>query len=1289
MLVPLIRQALEDEWAQMRAASTLLAGFTEAVEVAVGAPITSRDWNLFSAALTERILSGLGDTVFRCCEYLLGLYRSMLAPDRLGLRWHAEAEYFEVFQALRPNVANWPLALVAKSGLPEPEGPNPQNPMMAWVYGNVGAKMDNEARRLNAIPASLNLDTPASKFIQAKLARGLRDPATGYENAPARECALQFAKLAYRKDGYFGLSYGGFLPGPGKLSTACDPPCVTSGCTLPTRDNLEIYFTATRPDVAVPADIAAYYTATTESWPADPAQNVNRITFLGTCLLCDDDLCPPGSAAPPSRCTSGSGEYCLHLYVHYELPLGWWVIFNDGTEAFLAKSDWVEGPYTQVQALSHDYGDQIRRAVNGFNREFRGSDTQRAVEDYDNDEAFDIQAYMTLQNFMAPARGIQSGETISAASPIWRLGPGAWLAGQKLNGDFGSTTYSWADGFVGTHVLAWLETTDTSKTVRLTLKAASGNYEMTASKDGQIIRLPDTRLTSVTVELAEGVTLAAGENIVIEATELEQGKPNWWDMYVVMRKAGARLVGSGGGPGNQFTDGIGTEEEQARVICDEYVATGAIVNQADVASISDPTSVNENAVYDAARRMYQTCRIMNRFVLRDYSVEGGDSILWFTPHPRTGGLGDAETDAYPMENPEDEGDPDIDLFEGMTVERIPPVGGSSQRWVFGLWLKPYTVPPAPGNPKGYLDPELYGDLTPDVNRCIVDDVYSVQDVSFRRHTNRSMNVAGRGNYYGQAPSGWNYAQTFAVTPTNVNHVGAPYTDEQRIMFAKSCRVYEPPMEIRSIERVIEGNTELVKVTLMGRLRNTHGETNGAPETISRSGWKPENTSCPTGGGGVALSPGGWNFDTISAEPFACDERNLRLYLFERWCEVHDTASFTWGDGAISKGTATRWGGSSRQPAIMPHFYFLKLPPMVRVDQDDTETAEDAIHDHDAVLQCEWILRCMVEGSLAGEGTLDCSDPATARAYDWTWRNLCQTLFGMSGAGSLATVKTDDKGGELAEGDVRADQPEGFGPLPNTTSASEVFNRLVKIVNSLTRWRVMLPWKAEYRAMYGESDPIRIPEGTDYGCGGTSACAISPAEGEVACTIQGNPVISLAETIPWTDFDKTVTVTGRVYCLIAGCWSPTDPGFKLVTYREANNLRFDLIDPHVYLHAVPESWRGLMNEDSTNMGAVFSVTDTVDKYDAIPGSPSDCTSAASMTCEFIREHTENSRCVFMTNGELTLDCAAYAPGGWKYADLQHGCGQGPVWRTDMIFLNDTTPIVELPVVRREEWVVVPH
>lgn len=1293
MLIPLIRQALEDEWAEMRRVSNLANGFTRARRVEPGAAITSADWNLFAAAVNERILSGLGDACWRICEYLLGLYRSMLAPsDDVVPLWHSEAEYFEVMQALQPHVAQWPTAGVGDTGLPEPEGPNMQNPMMAWVYGNVQAGLDNESLRLRTVPYSLNADTPEERWMNGVGARGAVDPLTGYESSPARELAMEFAKLAYRKDGVYGLTYGGFLPGPSKLSHECTYPCAGLGygdgqCLTPTRDNLEIKFTAVRdttsiPDVppvnnkpSGPAD-SDYYDDDTLTIP-----DYHVVTLKGTCLLCQDAYDPLTGAVP---CSSGSGysgacpndgdtpDYCRHLLVHYELPVGWWCVFNDGATMLFPRNDWIEGPYEQVSHLAHDYGDQVRRVVNGFNREFRGADSQRSVPGYNLDEAFDDQAYYTQQNYLAPNYGQQAGESITAVYPTWRLGSGVWAAGQKLQCDAGSTHYSWHEGFLATHLFIVLRTEDADKTVPVTMKWGGGEMKLSASVDGEIVKLDDSRMASVYVELDEATTLDAGESILIMATELQACKPEWYDRYVVTRKAGARLVGDG-----VHIDGVGTEEEDSREIWEAYNAEGIILNPADEPNISEPTSVNENAVYDAARRMYQTVRIMNRFQFVDYEVEGGDSILYFRPNPRT--------DEYSMENPEDLGDPSIDLFTGMTVQRVPPdaedenaIQGKNSRWVMGVWLKPYAPPPpSEEDPKNILDRTLYGDHFPDINRCYVDDRVSAADTDdFNRHTNRGADLGT--NLFGQAPSGWNYAKTFDDKYVNHTYLKTGLTDADRINFAKSCRVYEPPIEIRSIETVWRGNEEIRKVRLMGRLRNTSGETGGAPDTISTSGWLTTNTGTPGG----ATSPNGWDFNAIRDEPFACEERNLRLYLFERWQKKHDVSGVKPGDGAQSWDGYTRYGDSARQPAIIPHFHFVKLLPQVKVDQDDLEDAGDALFLSDEPLQAEWMLRCMVEGAVAGEGTLDCDDATKARAYDWTWRNLCNELFGIPSVGSFAMTETAD----LAAGDVRTDGPEGFGPLPNTYASAEVFNRLVDIVNALTRYRVMLPWGANYAESYNTSRKVLDKEAYDHTCqdmGGVpnDVCSVSgyfvTQDPGTPCSV-GSYGVEQELTTAAYQFSFT---TAQIQC---GALS----SYGVDTARRTSQISFEFIDSHIYYNAIPESWRGMVTPVSAFVGAFFKDSYYKGWYTATyTGVSFPACSGGYFYCDFEFHEQTVDKCRFVTNFSEALDCGPLAPPSWKYFEVG-SCSQGPGAWHELTLIGDKTLVVEFPTVERDEWVVVP-
>lgn len=1215
--------------------------FSKAITVEPSERIGSRHHNALARAINERILSGLGDGAFRIVEYMLGLFRATLMGE--GLRTHAEAEYFEVYQHVRPGTATWPLTGVDPgSGLPEPNGPNIQNPIMAWVYGNRGAGLDNEATRLARVPICQADDSADTKWATAKLQRGAVDPTTGFTVSPVRDLSMEFARLAYRKDGVYNVTYGGFLPGPDEFANSpCNPPCVD--CDIFPRANLHIYFTATRPGVST----AGLHFAWTEEvpWSADPEQSVVRGHYAGTCL---------------STCILGTDPECVegypdHINVHYELPTGWQVYLNDGTLDRLPHNDWIEGPYSAQKQLSRDYGDQVRRAVNAFSREFRGADTQRPGGKLNPHLAFGNQAIFTEQYALAPARGIQVGSQIDVRYPCWTAGAGEWTQGTLLRHNFGGTQYAWHEGFVASHLFAKVRSSEADRRVVLLIAHADGEFQVEATTDGSITPIsPAARLLDVTVSLVDDVTLEPGESVILEATELVAYKPTWYDLYAILRKGGAQLVGAEGGDFASATlDGSGPEETQAAEICSEYLETGAIVNVHDVHAISEPTSVNENAVYDAARRLSKVVRVLSRFTFMDYAVEGGDSILWFTPHPRT--------DAHPMVSPQDDGDPDVDIFEDVDVRAALP-GAFSQRWVMDAWLKPYTS--AEGSPMSF---DLYADWFADVNRCLVNDRIMYESPTLARHLNRNSTLYGAaGSQWPQAPSGWNYAQLFNSTagaPKFLNYKPEAYTEAQRIAFAKSCRIYEPPVELRKVERVRQSGRDLVKITLKGRIHNTSGETGGAPATIPRHGWidRPD-------------ADGAWDWSTIAAEPYRSLENALRLYLFFRWKGTPAPVDLIMGDFSLGQSGLNE----GQHAAVIPHFYLVQLVPEAVVDQNDLQNRHDSPFNHDAELQAEWYLRCLCEGAVAGEAALECSDPASARTYDWKWANLCTHLFGLPSVSAFPLSQTD----RLGAADVRDDGPEGFGPMPMTKASSEVFNRLVQIVNALTRYRVMLPWRIEQRDGTG-SKTRWVPGQVDYGCGVVTDC------GDKAWCVTDTAPLPCGE-VTWGDWAETDGLGVRASTgagLDGGC---DDSGsWALTTVRSVSEFRFSIVDWSICQHAIPADWRDMMTEASQHAGAVFSWERQVRYNEASSGS-SDC--PADTTCHLEERLTTSARCIFLRNGSALVDAGAVAPGGWfatawdRINNMRTNlCAMGSGITIDVSLLSDTVPILEVPVVDLPEGV----
>lgn len=1232
-----------------------MISFTRAVEVPPGERIASRQHNLLARAINERILSGLGDATFRIAEYMLGLFRAVVMGDDEFLN-RSEVEFFDVYQHVRPNVANWPEGGVDPvSGLPEPSGPNISNPIMAWVYGRKAYDLDPESQRLNRVSAAQLGDSPEVVWNTAKLQRGAVDPDTGMISSPVRDLAWEFNRLAYTKGGLMGTSYGGFLPGPDRLTPACVSPCNVdlSSCNQFARENLDIYFTATRPDV----DTSSLHFDSTElvPWAANPSDNCVRGHYAGTCIPCIDWDPTPGAS---NRCPDGN--YGNHIAIWFEVPAGFEVMLNDGTIDHLPHNDWVEGPYTSVLKLSRDIGYQLSRAINLFNAEFRGSDAQR--EGWPNHgAAFDAQSFYMRQYSLAPARAIQAGTELHVQYPAWSIKAGTWPKGTKLTTVRGGTTWTWSEGFVATHAFCIVRAT--GKQLSLLVRHAGGVFILSAGENGAISRLPvEGRLVDVSVELLSDVTLVDGESIQVEMTELQAYKPNWWDLYAVLRKGGAKLVGATGGEmADAFVDGQGVDEDRAALISRAYRDSGCIVNQHEVTGISDPTAANENAVFESARRLSRAVRILNRFSLVDYAVIGGNSVLWFTPHPRTSG--------HPMTDPRADGDPDVDMFEDLFV--APAANGSfGSRWVLDVWLRTGSE-----SESSLFKFDAYTDQFADINRCMFLDATMTHDKSFVDQINRGQDVHSTGSYFAQAPSGWNYAQLLADRSYWINHAPGE-TDEDRTAFCKSCRIYEPPVEIKSIERVVESARSLVKVTLRGRLHNTNGETSGAPDDVPRSNWVNDPDLA-----------GPWDWATINGEPYRTTENALRAYLFYRW-GWHAAPSPIIGDASI-----TGIGFDGRMASIYPSFIFVRLIPEAPVDSNDDQTPGDAPLTADAELQAEWYLRCMSEGYVAGAEALNCADPDSSRMYDWAWPNLCTHLFGSRSVSAFASKATKSPKGAvlLRDRDVRPDMPEGFGPLPDTKASSEVFNRLVRIVNSLNRVRVMLPWEAEVRQSDVGLTTVDAAGGVDYGCGTASSCSATASGANLATNTAPAEVGAGA----WGSWGSGLLVESFTAHNISACSSSPGTPWAIASTRQDGEFRFNLVDWTIYQHAIPEAWRDMFSASSDSVGAMFQLSHQKSWYERRDGSTT-CGTHTTHTfdCELVARTWEDNRCVFLRNGTFVLTCGERPIGGWAYywdnTTISPGdvCGGGSLDYKALTVLDDTTPVLDIPVVERGEQEITP-
>jgi hypothetical protein len=424
------------------------------------------------------------------------------------------------------------------------------------------------------------------------------------------------------------------------------------------------------------------------------------------------------------------------------------------------------------------------------------------------------------------------------------------------------------------------------------------------------------------------------------------------------------------------------------------------------------------------------------------AAENGRSILWFKRKATVDGFAE-----------------DTDYFEGIAgaIAHTAPALGFTNQWLLDVDLKPGND--GEGN---RWNPSVFADLYPYFNRAFFYAPEVANDAPLLWHVGYGW--ADSGDYGGvivpEAPSGWNYVHL--GTPWHGRYhlnelpcIEDPDCEEQRRRFYKSCPVYKRPLEIEAADAYTEGGVEYVRITLSGRLQNTCGEDAGAPQTFSR------DTDT-------------WDGATIAAEPYRTDENGLRLYLL-KLAKSYETTAIT-GDCALNALPPDEPG-----PCIYPHFFLTQLMPE---PYDGGEAVPKEVKTplwHDTMALAEVYLRALCEGFVDSASTVElaqcsneggvCQAGEGQGLFDFTFENLCYRAFGGRWIGALPTEATS----RLGDWELRDDGPQGFGPLPYTRAAGEIFNQLAACVNLLTRARLELPLTIEARQAYAEATVDVTPD----------------------------------------------------------------------------------------------------------------------------------------------------------------------------------------------------------------------
>jgi len=1150
--------------------------FRQARTVAVGDRVKSSDLIALANAVNDRLISGLGDGPYRLAYFWLNQFRQIRNPDDSGLLWPPQAEFHHVYQHLKPSDAQWPDA-----GPGDGEGCNVASVWPSFVFGAAAAGIYGEDQRVTdpgsgGVPLTLGAtytpQTAWEKWTLGKYQRGAFDPTSGALASPSFTAAREHYYLRQSITSPHGNAFGGFVPTPPTTGTDC----------------------AATADGIIRHEYTLTFTPLKDGLPT--------LTYLGFC---------------PER----AGD----LIGIYYTPFDYILQNHAGAYSILSKSDYIEGPYTGGNTLQKTSGDGIQRAVNSWAAQFRGDINQQQDEETGKapwmGNAFDAQAFLTAQYLLAPARGIEEKDGLghSFVQPIY---PQATLSGALTIAAGTRMTFA-AEGSAhvvtsGT-VAAAFAVLGQKLAGPVTVSLLSGT---TVVGTATLTPDPTTNAGSATVRLAsppvagESLSLrvdsgasftevSSTAGLVAEIAELYPYKPGGMDLYLVLRLAGALSSESNG------TDGSGLCESQSRGLSDDYFGNCMVQNRrGELALPGSLGPINTNAVFDAARRLSKHLRILPRFHLVDYAVTGGKSVLWFrryasglsheTPADAFDGIGPSMSEVVSgylqigreylvtgttgsvvygrlIYGPSQkfttttaggatyEQSGDCKVYESNGIVTTAPQKGWSNEWLFGCSFTGY-------NPSdtSIWKPSAYSDYfaTTTVERCnfYTPNVPTVAS-DITRHAN--INASGGGQYNSgsgptwiapELPTGYRYAET-SLGLNRINCGGDPACEARRKSFYRSCRVFEPDVEVESVEEADQYGERRIKVTLKGRLHSTYGFALGAASSIS-------------------AGPAGWNVADLQAEPFRSNENAIREYL------VNQVLGNQCVNNGIQPGNAEIHSTvetllDAPYGTCYPSFRFTQLVPKPYEDGNDTQQSTDTPFRVDQFSQMELYLRVMCEGYVDGVTSLQYGcDSGVNAVFDYTFPNLCYAAFKGRWFSMLAGTATK----AIKAADVRDDNPEGFGPLPTVYAAAEAFNQYVSAINLLTQVRVMLPFK--FQQSEGTSS-VWLPaqfRNTD------DSANISLGFGAVGFW-HGSPLDAPSPSSygAWTDASSAAcSVSAAVDFPASG-----GTGDNIRTTRVTQKWQYEVTDPDA-VEAIPLTWRDQLY---TRSAALLTTTQQIENMTA--------------------------------------------------------------------------------------------
>jgi hypothetical protein len=630
--------------------------------------------------------------------------------------------------------------------------------------------------------------------------------------------------------------------------------------------------------------------------------------------------------------------------------------------------------------------------------------------------------------------------------------------------------------------------------------------------------------TAIRARIAASLRFVGGTGtLTVQTTELYPYKPNASDAYILLRVASAKTG---------TVHGSGLEEEAAKEIWDGYKAYGCIVPGPGLPF--EDAVINSNAVYDAFRRMSQCVRILSRNQLIGYALKDGKSVLWFVRQNTI------RADTFAGIAP-------VDGVGGIAHTAEP--RGFTNEWMMGFQFKAYHP-----SESSIWKPSAFSDYYTFSDRCHFYHPTYVSDLQQHFDYGQTLSLSPEG-----AP-GYRYAKGVN------NSVG----DVDRY---KSCRIYEPDIEVESAEELTEGGVGVVKVTLTGRLHYSDDAVSSIDRDVTT-----------------------WDVTALRAEAYRSTENAIREYLVFTNTGQNAIAGKP-GDSAVGSGVDSL--ADNPFGTVFPTIVMTKLMPLPYLDGNDAQNSVDTPLLHDTLTQAELYLRAMCEGYIDGKTSEEYAcQSGISSWYDYTFTNLCFDAFQgqwISPLASEATAYTRAK-------DTRSDLPQSFGPWPNTLTSAEIWNQFATAVNLLTRVRVMLPMKFEAESRSDTYSSFQTRNATNSI--GTAADCSSPTGTGWYASVDVPTTIPTTVSSPRAIAINASAVNRVGYETSGAAYVCSGAAFAFEQFVQQDDYWLDLVDPDAE-NAIPPDWRGQFNADGEMLFTV-TTTEVFDRATVVAaGAGSDC------------------------------------------------------------------------------------